>query len=588
MKKIIICLCLLFGIGLMPAQAADTAEIGMHHTVTYGYYINQSGEVRTWSGAIIPLPGRAVDISSSGIFRSIGAVLEDGSLYTWGKNESGQLGLGDKTDREAPTKVTGISNVVSISMGPSQSAALTSDGSVYTWGYMYKRDDANYNPVYEKVSKPRRVKEISNAVAVNGYGGFSVICRDGSLYNWGGDAGDNGYGELRNTAKPVKINLPPVRAVTRGHSSTVIVTQDGKLYTCGEGNGSLGRDSDKTNRSSPGLLDIEPVKSVCLGQWNYGAAITNNGAIYQWGSTRRNSKEPSPETDCDTPELLDDSRDFVQVSLGEGVSAGITSDGKLCTWGWGAGEELALGGGYAFYQRTFPLVDQTDAMVPGTLPAGTLDNLSAKQRTYTAFTDVDENAWYGANKTRTIAEAYELSLVDGTGKNKFAPEQPLKVSEAIRLVCTLQGRYSGGDGIYTGSSPWYQPYVHHAITTGICQIGDFSDYTANATRAQMAYLFAHAIGLSKENLRRIECGQQSTTIETLYKISCILNVSVDFLLLGTQPSNEDDAAPQQTQTDKEQIYALLQNLSPMQMHFACQFLNASIQFFNSFLHDKEI
>ena len=84
---------------------------------------------------------------------------------------------------------------------------------------------------------------------------------------------------------------------------------------------------------------------------------------------------------------------------------------------------------------------------------------------------------------------------------------------------------------------------------------------ADITREQLA----HAIGLSKENLRRI-----------------------DFLLLGTQPSNEDDAAPQQTQTDKEQIYALLQNLSPMQMHFACQFLNASIQFFNSFLHDKEI
>ena len=107
---------------------------------------------------------------------------------------------------------------------------------------------------------------------------------------------------------------------------------------------------------------------------------------------------------------------------------------------------------------------------------------------------------------------------------------------------------------------------------------------ADITREQLA----HAIGLSKENLRRIECGQQSTTIETLYKISCILNVSVDFLLCGTQPSNEDDAALQQAQTDKDQIHALLQNLSPMQMHFACQFLNASIQFFNSFLHDKEI
>lgn len=107
---------------------------------------------------------------------------------------------------------------------------------------------------------------------------------------------------------------------------------------------------------------------------------------------------------------------------------------------------------------------------------------------------------------------------------------------------------------------------------------------ADITREQLA----HAIGLSKENLRRIECGQQSTTLETLYKISCVLNISIDSLLLGTQQlSNDNDATDQLVQTDKEQIDKLLQNLSPMQLHFAYKFLNASIQFFNSFQQSEE-
>lgn len=60
-------------------------------------------------------------------------------------------------------------------------------------------------------------------------------------------------------------------------------------------------------------------------------------------------------------------------------------------------------------------------------------------------------------------------------------------------MCSLQDRYAGGNGIFTGNGLWYQPYVHHAVTVGIFQPGEFEDYNAKATRAQMAYLFAHVL-----------------------------------------------------------------------------------------------
>lgn len=98
-----------------------------------------------------------------------------------------------------------------------------------------------------------------------------------------------------------------------------------------------------------------------------------------------------------------------------GQSAGVTADGKLYTWGYNLNGELGIDAdtGYIAY----PTLAQDDAMVPGTLPGGSLDNLAVKQRSYTehTFTDIDEDAWYGRNQTGTISLAYEYAFADGTG-----------------------------------------------------------------------------------------------------------------------------------------------------------------------------
>jgi len=61
------------------------------------------------------------------------AVCEDGSLWTWGDNTYGQLGIGDDIDRaETPQKI--MDDVVSVTVGLNFMAALKSDGSLWTWG----------------------------------------------------------------------------------------------------------------------------------------------------------------------------------------------------------------------------------------------------------------------------------------------------------------------------------------------------------------------------------------------------------------------------------------------------------------------
>ena len=61
-----------------------------------------------------------------------GYIDDNGSLYTWGYNMSGQLGNGTREDSSVPIKI--MDNVKAVSLGYNHSAALTKDGSLYMWG----------------------------------------------------------------------------------------------------------------------------------------------------------------------------------------------------------------------------------------------------------------------------------------------------------------------------------------------------------------------------------------------------------------------------------------------------------------------
>ena len=93
-----------------------------------------------------------------------------------------------------------------------------------------------------------------------------------------------------------------------------------------------------------------------------------------------------------------------------------------------------------------------------------------------------------------VAKVTRYGLMGGYTDGTFRPNGGITLAECLVIASNMRDIYNGGDGTFpSGTSPWYTVYVNYAIRQGIIQEGDFEDYDVPATRAEVAYIFAHAL-----------------------------------------------------------------------------------------------
>ncbi|HPU24479.1 MAG TPA: T9SS type A sorting domain-containing protein, partial [Candidatus Kapabacteria bacterium] len=115
---------------------------------------------------------------SAGAYHSL-AVNKDGTLWAWGYNHFGQLGTGDDEDRLVPTKIGNDTNWAKVFAGDYFSFAIKKDGSLWAWGLNDHGQLGLGNN--EDTNTPQRINLYSDWVMVAPGMGFAIALRSGSV-----------------------------------------------------------------------------------------------------------------------------------------------------------------------------------------------------------------------------------------------------------------------------------------------------------------------------------------------------------------------------------------------------------------------
>lgn len=126
--------------------------------------------------------------------------------------------------------------------------------------------------------------------------------------------------------------------------------------------------------------------------------------------------------------------------------------------------------------------------------AGELVNFEKLQKYTNNFEDIKGTDWFAND----VINSYEAGLFKGKSENIFDPYGNITLAEAITLISRVHNIYNGGTGIIedNDSSEWFSKYVDYAVDNKLLEPGEFSNLYANATRAEIAYLFCKAIDLN--------------------------------------------------------------------------------------------
>lgn len=259
---------------------------------------------------------------------------EDGTVWAWGYNISGQLGDGTTTSRTAPVQVLGLSNVVSIAAGGSSSLAVKGDGTLWSWG------SNNYgqlgNGATTNKSTPVQVSGLTNVVSITAGVSHSVAVRqDKTVWSWGFNGmGQLGDGTKTNRATPVQVSgLSDVISISSKYMHNLAVKGNGTAWAWGDNSFGILGDGTSTLQSIPVQVSgLSNVVAVAAGR-TQSLALRGDGRVWSWGSNNYGQVGNGSSFDTYTPVQVSLLTNVISIATGENHSFALKSDGTVSTWG---------------------------------------------------------------------------------------------------------------------------------------------------------------------------------------------------------------------------------------------------------------
>ncbi|KOG07791.1 MULTISPECIES: RCC1 domain-containing protein [Streptomyces] len=266
------------------------------------------------------------------------AVLQDGTVRSWGGNDSGQLGDGTTTERGFPGSVAGLDGVSDVAAGHRHALAVRK-GRVLAWGYNAHGQLGNGSTAQSTdppITRPVAVQSLDRVKDIASGCDHAVALReDGTVWTWGANqSGQLGIGSTTSQNTPKRVaGLQDVVSVAAGCLHSVVLLADGTVRAWGRNaNGQLGIDSTENSPVPVEVKELHGVVRVFAG-WYHTFATLDDGGVRAWGWNQYGQLGDGSSVDRTTPVPVPSLTGVTALSLGRHHTVAVLDDQSVLAWG---------------------------------------------------------------------------------------------------------------------------------------------------------------------------------------------------------------------------------------------------------------
>ena len=306
----------------------------------------------------------------------------EGGLWAFGRNDDGQLGLGDKNDRLQPTEVpwngpepvqvdwgydhslvldaeggvwdAGCSRgspsstlqiipelppIAFVAAGYSHSAALDTEGGLWVW-----TSKTNLSWVS---SLPQRVESFPPIIKVACGNNFLVAEAEEGLWVLGDNSwGQLGLGHTNLTTQPTHVHMEkcsegPLRCLAALSFGVILIDSQGGVFSAGyNSKGQLGRSSGDFSKFHR-ISNIPNMLTASCG-WGHTLSLDEEGSVWTWGYNSNGQLGTSDTLDQPQPSLVPELKEMSGLVAGRLHSLAFPQEGSLLVFGFNQFGQLGL------------------------------------------------------------------------------------------------------------------------------------------------------------------------------------------------------------------------------------------------------
>jgi alpha-tubulin suppressor-like RCC1 family protein len=275
------------------------------------------------------------------------ALKTDGTVWAWGGNDYGQLGIGSKEPSPTPVQVLNLDNVIAIAAGMQVAYAVTEDHTVWGWGLNENHQLLLHGSVVESLV-PVELLEGATDVIVSALGVASyALMEDGHVESWG----NNGSYQLGRTETVASLIGPvtdiygnvlsDIKAVAAGRPFAYALKEDGTVWGWGNNKlGLLGAAAAKYNQYAVQVQGFTGVKAIACGQ-ETGYALKTDGTVWALGNGSNGQLgDGSYSANCIIPVQVSGLAEVTSITSGIKTGYAKKADGTIWSWGSNLREQL--------------------------------------------------------------------------------------------------------------------------------------------------------------------------------------------------------------------------------------------------------